>query len=65
MYAKLTLKNVNATSFLIGELVDICFWIPLQRKQSRKTKKVMILRYIIFLMEKLKIFVIKIPASSY
>lgn len=43
MYAKLTLKNVRATSFLTRGLADICFWIPLQRKQSRKTTKVMIM----------------------
>jgi len=41
--------NVNATSFLTGGLVDICFWIPLQIKQPRKTAKVIIQSNIIFL----------------
>jgi len=40
MYAKLTLMNVSATNFLTAELVDICFMIPLQRKQSTKPMKV-------------------------
>lgn len=40
MYAKLTLMNVSATSFLTAELVDICFMIPLPRKQSTKPMKV-------------------------
>ena len=32
MYAKLTLMNVSAISLRKSELVEICFWIPLQKE---------------------------------
>lgn len=33
MYVKLTLINARAISLRTGELLEICFWIPLQKEQ--------------------------------
>jgi len=40
MYLKLALMNVSATSFLTRELVDICFWIPLQESRIHTIFKI-------------------------
>lgn len=36
MYAKLIFKNVRAINLRAVELVEICFWIPLQEKKIGK-----------------------------
>lgn len=36
MYVKLTLINARAISLRAGELLEICFWIPLQKEQINK-----------------------------